>query len=79
MKYHISYFDPLPIIQARKARGLTQRDIAEQTGLSRNQIIAMEKGVFSGGVKYLHRYLIFLGLMVAIVDNNPKYRSLRSY
>jgi len=73
MKYSIQFFDPEPLIAARKQRGLTQQDIAQRTGLSRTQIVAMEKGTFSGGVKYLHRYLIDMGLMVSIVANHPKY------
>tara|TARA_B100000519_G_scaffold6851_1_gene5939 strand:+ start:1831 stop:1989 length:159 start_codon:yes stop_codon:yes gene_type:complete len=37
----------------RLAQGWTQAHVSKQTGLSRNQIIAMEKGEFFGGVKYL--------------------------
>ncbi len=59
--------------EMRKERGLTQNDISGQTGLSRNQIIAMEKGVFTGGLKYLQRYLTFMDLKQQLVETQKSY------
>lgn len=40
----------------RKARKWTQADVCKKTGLSKNQVIDMEKGRFTGGIKYLLVY-----------------------
>ncbi|MBL4909513.1 MAG: helix-turn-helix transcriptional regulator [Alteromonadaceae bacterium] len=53
----------------RKEKGWTQQNVSSQIGLSRNQIIAMEKGRFTGGIKYLRKYLDLLGLKVTIIEN----------
>ena len=52
----------------RLAQGWTQTYVSKQTGLSRNQIVAMEKGEFLGGVKYLQKYLDLLDLTLSFVD-----------
>ena len=52
----------------RLDRGWTQAHVSKHAGLSRNQIIAMEKGTFLGGVKYLQKYLDLLGLTISFVD-----------
>jgi len=69
-------FDGTALKQKRRERKLTQQDIAEKTGLSRNQVIAMEKGTFTGGVKYLLRYLEFLNMKIQLTDNIPSFPQL---
>lgn len=64
----MQWYDGAELMNRRKARGWTQADIAEQTGLSKNQIIAMEKGQFSGGIKYLQKYLNIFGLKIAFEE-----------
>ena len=67
------WFNGILLAQIRKKRGLTQKAVSEKTGLSRNQIIAMEKGLFTGGLKYLHRYLCFLNLKLQLVEEQKSY------
>lgn len=67
------WFDGSLLRQARKQRGLTQKEISSQTGLSRNQIIAMEKGIFTGGLKYLQRYLALMDLKLELVEQHKTY------
>jgi len=63
------WYDGSLIVVKRKDLGWTQQHVSTQTGLSRNQIIAMEKGHFTGGMKYLRKYLDLLGLKVAIIED----------
>ena len=75
------WYDGSLIANKRKEKGWTQRDVSTETGLSRNQIIAMEKGHFTGGIKYLRKYLDLLGLKVAIIEeqhNLPQLDELSS-
>ena len=75
------WYDGSLITKKRKEKGWTQRDVSTETGLSRNQIIAMEKGHFTGGIKYLRKYLDLLGLKVAIIeeqDDLPQLDELSS-
>jgi transcriptional regulator with XRE-family HTH domain len=63
----------------RKEKGWTQMYVSTQTGLSRNQIIAMEKGHFTGGIKYLRKYLDLLGLKIAFIEEQndlPQFNEL---
>ena len=60
----------------RKAKGWTQAFVSEQTGLSRNQIIAMEKGTFTGGIKYLSKYLDLLQLQTTFVEKKQEFPQL---
>ncbi len=65
----------------RKEKGWTQMYVSTQTGLSCNQIIAMEKGHFTGGIKYLRKYLDLLGLKIAIIEEQndlPQFNELSS-
>lgn len=64
------WYDGSLIVNKRKANGWTQAYVSSQTGLSRNQIIAMEKGTFTGGIKYLRKYLDLLNLRINIVEEN---------
>ncbi len=62
------WYDGSLITRKRKDKSWTQQHVSTQTGLSRNQIIAMEKGHFTGGIKYLRKYLDLLGLKIAIIE-----------
>ena len=64
------WYDGSLITIKRKDKSWTQQHVSTQTGLSRNQIIAMEKGHFTGGIKYLRKYLDLLGL------NEPSYQCI---
>lgn len=70
------WYDGSLITEKRKAKGWTQQDVSIQTGLSRNQIIAMEKGQFTGGIKYLRKYLDSLGLKIAIIEEQSQLPQL---
>jgi len=73
------WFNGNMLVQRRKEEKLTQNDIANITGLSRNQIIAMEKGLFSGGIKYLYKYLEVLALEITITtkpNSKPQLHEL---
>jgi len=75
------WYDGSLIAEKRKEKGWTQRHVSIQTGLSCNQIIAMEKGHFTGGIKYLRKYLDLLGLKIAIIeeqDDLPQLDNLSS-
>lgn len=62
------WYDGSLIAVKRKEKGWTQQYVSTQTGLSRNQVIAMEKGRFTGGIKYLRKYLELLGLKITIIE-----------
>lgn len=70
------WYDGSLITEKRKTKGWTQQDVSTQTGLSRNQIIAMEKGQFTGGIKYLRKYLDSLGLKMAIIEEQSQLPQL---
>jgi len=48
--------------QYRKAKGLTQASVALKTGIHRQNISDMERGVFVGAIATLQKYLLFAGL-----------------
>jgi transcriptional regulator with XRE-family HTH domain len=60
----------------RKARKWTQADVCLKTGLSKNQVIAMEKGRFEGGVKYLLKYLDLVGLQITLEQKRYEFPQL---
>ena len=70
------WYDGSLIATKRKEKGWTQLYVSMQTGLSRNQIIAMEKGNFTGGIKYLRKYLDLLGLKIAIIEEHSDFPQL---
>jgi transcriptional regulator with XRE-family HTH domain len=75
------WYDGSLIALKRKEKGWTQQYVSTQTGLSRNQIIAMEKGHFTGGIKYLRKYLEVLGLKISFVEEQndlPQFDELSS-
>ena len=74
LKMH--WYDGSLITIKRKERGWTQLHVSSQTGLSRNQIIAMEKGQFTGGIKYLRKYLDLLGLKISIIEEPHDFPQL---
>ena len=64
----------------RKARKWSQADVCKMTGLSKNQVIAMEKGRFEGGIKYLLKYLDLVGLQITLEQKRhefPQFDDLR--
>lgn len=59
-------YDATIIKEKRREKKWTQKQVCEMTGLSKNQVIAIEKGRFSGGIKYLRKYLEILDLQMTI-------------
>lgn len=72
----MTWYDGALLKERRKARGWTQRDVAEKTGLSKPQIIAMEKGQFTGGIKYLRKFLELLDLEISFTEKNYSFPQL---
>ena len=72
----MAWYDGNSLALRRKEKRLTQKDVSNITGLSRNQIIAMEKGLFSGGIKYLYKYLDILDLEITITNKNSQLPQL---
>ena len=70
------YFQGSQLESKRKSQGWTQAYVSEQTGLSRNQIIAMEKGTFTGGIKYLSKYLELLNLQMDFTERRQQFPQL---
>lgn len=58
----------LQIAHLRKAKGLSQRDLAELTGLNYVNIWKIEKGKYSVGLDILSKICSALGKRVDIVD-----------
>ena len=48
-------YDAAIIKEKRREKKWTQKQVCEMTSLSKNQVIAIEKGRFSGGIKYLRK------------------------
>lgn len=77
----MAWYDGKALALRRKEKKLTQNDISTLSGLSRNQIIAMEKGLFTGGIKYLYKYLDTLDLEITITpkpNHLPQLHELAS-
>ena len=77
----MAWYDGKVLALRRKEKQLTQKDISMLSGLSCNQIIAMEKGLFTGGIKYLYKYLDTLGLEITItpkLNHRPQLHELAS-
>jgi len=73
-----SWFDGSAFREKRKAQGWTQQQAAELAGLSRGQIIAIEKGTFTGGLKYLRRYMNLVRLELQFRTKGfPQFEELR--
>ena len=58
----------LTIAQLRQAKGLSQRDLAELTGLNYTNIWKIEKGKYSVGLDILSKICSALGKRVDLVD-----------
>ena len=58
------------IIDARQAKGLSQKELAEITGIKQPAIARIEKGVNSPTVETLIRLLAPLGKKLAVVPMN---------
>jgi transcriptional regulator with XRE-family HTH domain len=58
----------LPIQRKRKALGLTQQQLAEMAGLSRQSLNGIERGTVNVTVDSLCRLLDILGLSISISD-----------
>lgn len=52
----------------RKSKGLTQREVAELTGLRRNQVCRIEQGYYSVGVDILAVLADALGKRIVLED-----------
>ena len=52
---------------ARKSKGLTQRDIAARIKVSTTTISRIESGRFSGSISSLYYYANFLGYEITLV------------
>ncbi|UMB76363.1 helix-turn-helix domain-containing protein [Dickeya fangzhongdai] len=55
------------IASTRKARGLTQRQLAEQTGINKTTLSEIENGRFTGSLDIFERYLDAVGLQLELV------------
>jgi len=55
------------LIEARKAKNLTQQDISNYTGLSQQAVSRMEKGA-GGTIETVIRYLNAIGFSLAIKE-----------
>ncbi len=58
----------LPIQRKRKALGLTQQQLADMAGLSRQSLNGIERGTVNVTLENLGRLLDILGLSIAISD-----------
>ena len=56
------------IIDARLAKGLSQKDLAEITGIKQPAIARLEKGNISPSIDTINRLLAPLGKRLAVVD-----------
>ena len=57
------------IIDARRARGLSQRDLSEMTGIKQPAIARLENGHISPSVDTINRLLAPLGKKLAVIDS----------
>ncbi|MBD8089036.1 helix-turn-helix transcriptional regulator [Pseudomonas fluorescens] len=64
------------IESARKAKGLTQDELAERSECSRRTIIKLEQGA-NVATHTLFRALASLGMSMDIMDKRTDFRSLR--
>lgn len=56
------------LAEMRKSKGLTQREVAELTGLRRNQVCRIEQGYYSVGVDILAVLADALGKRIVLED-----------
>ena len=56
----------LAIIEARKARHLTQQELSERTGIAQTEISRLENGTRNPSVKILERIADGLGMRLRI-------------
>ncbi|NAW65921.1 helix-turn-helix domain-containing protein [Photobacterium halotolerans] len=61
------------IATARKARGTTQKAMAEQTGINKTTLSEIENGRFTGSLDIFERYLDAVGLQLQV---SPKHHQL---
>ncbi|KKC99672.1 MULTISPECIES: helix-turn-helix domain-containing protein [Photobacterium] len=61
------------IATARKARGATQKAMAEQTGINKTTLSEIENGRFTGSLDIFERYLDAVGLQLQV---SPKQHQL---
>ncbi|MDD1829370.1 helix-turn-helix domain-containing protein [Photobacterium sp. ZSDE20] len=55
------------LANARKNRGLTQREIAAQIGIPATTLSKIENGHFSGSLKILYYYADYLGYEITLI------------
>ena len=56
------------IAEIRKKKGLTQRELAEKSGIHYSNIAKIEMGRYSVGIDILHKVLNALNCEVKIID-----------
>ncbi len=57
----------------RKALGLTQSSVAEQTAIQRQTISNIERGVFLGAIATLQRYMDFANLQISYIEKPARF------
>ena len=62
--------------QYRKKKKLTQADVAGKTGIHRQNISDIERGVFVGAISTLQKYLLFAGLELSCQNQPSEYPQL---
>ncbi|WKV49554.1 helix-turn-helix domain-containing protein [Dickeya fangzhongdai] len=60
------------IASTRKARGLTQKQLAEQTGINKTTLSEIENGRFTGSLDIFERYLDAVGLQLELATKQHR-------
>ncbi len=73
MAHHFQWYPGEQLKERRLKNRWTQAQAAQLTGLSRTQVVAMEQGVFTGGIKYLRKYTELLRLEISFVEKSTEF------
>lgn len=73
MANHFQWYPGEQLKERRLKNRWTQAQVAQLTGLSRTQVIAMEQGVFVGGIRYLRKYTELVGLEISFVEKSTEF------
>ncbi|WP_038912044.1 helix-turn-helix transcriptional regulator [Dickeya dadantii] len=60
------------IASTRKACGLTQKQVAEQTGINKTTLSEIENGRFTGSLDIFERYLDAVGLQLELMTKQHR-------
>jgi len=63
-----NWWGTMPIIDARQAKGLSQKELAEITGIKQPAIARLENGHISPSVDTINKLLAPLGKRLAVID-----------